>query len=111
VAAEDHPVAGAEAPEQVLPLPLAELRVGVHRVHEYRGVTIVLGLRLGHAVDVHVDIAGQGDLVAIVYQDYLALQMASAALVDLESEPSHVEESHRIQEDVGIRPRRPHYPY
>ncbi len=110
MAAEDHPVAGAETPEQVLPLPLAELRIGVDRVHEYGRVAVVLGLRLRHAVDVHVDVAGQGDLVAVVYQDDLALQMASAALVDLEPELSHVKEPHGMEEDVGIRPRRPHGP-
>ena len=56
--AEDGPFPGTETLHQRNPLFFAEVGVGVHRGHEDGRVAVVLGLFRGHAVDVHVYIAG-----------------------------------------------------
>ena len=91
---EDAPVAHAQTAQDGLALGGAELGVGVHRGHQDGGVAVVLRLGRDQALEVDVNIAGEGDVVVVVDEDDLAGQMAALSLVDLEVQVTEVEEAY-----------------
>jgi len=93
VAAEYFPAAGTEALEYGLALTGAQLGVGVHRGHENGRVLIVLTLLGGHALYVHIYIAGECNVVSVVNEHDLSGEMSAASLVYLKFEITKAEEA------------------
>ena len=93
VGAEDPPVAHAQTAQDGLSLVGAEGGIRIHGGHQDGGILVMLRLGRDEALEIDVDVTGEGDVVVVIDQHDLSGQVAALALVDLEMQVAEVEKS------------------